>query len=111
MKKWFIPLISLTLALAITGSVAGFALTNGESGAADQDPTGEITHGDPTYDEWLSDFGDGKVLTSADDIDPELILEPSSPMKPICADFGCGIGDGKVVTSANDIDPELILVR
>ncbi|MCH8206074.1 MAG: hypothetical protein IH956_03620 [Chloroflexi bacterium] len=42
MKKWFIPLISLTLALAITGSVAGFALTNGESGAADQDPTGTI---------------------------------------------------------------------
>jgi len=71
--------------------------------------SGEITHGDPTYDEWLSDFGDGKVVTSVDDIDPELILEPSSPMKPICADFGCGIGDRKVLTSADDIDPELIL--
>ena len=28
--------------------------------------TGEITHGDPTYDEWLSDFGDGRVVTSID---------------------------------------------
>ena len=39
-------------------------------------PPGEITHGDPTYDEWILDFGDGigdgKVVTSIDDIDPNV---------------------------------------
>ena len=94
MKKSLISLIGLIMVIAVAATVMGFALGNG-SGSPVQDPTGEITHGDPTYDEWLSDFGDGKVLTNADDIDPELIL-----------DFGDGIGDGKVLTSADDIDPD-----
>ena len=52
MKKWMIPLISLTLALAVAGLVAGFSLTGG-SGSPAQDPTGtsiddiDPTHGDP----------------------------------------------------------------
>ncbi len=137
MKKWLVPLIGLTIALALgtVGAVTAFALTS--DGGSDnpqvpngRDTAGEVLHGDPTYDEWIIDFGDGigdgkalhgdpsyderildfgdgKVLTSADDIDPELILEPSSPMKPICVDFGCGIGDGRVVTSIDDIDPNV----
>ncbi len=157
MKKWLVPLIGLTIALALgtVGAVTAFALTS--DGGSDNpqvphggDTAGEVLHGDPTYDEWIIDFGDGigdgkalhgdpsyderildfgdgKVLTSADGIDPELILEPSSPMKPICVDFGCGIGDGKVlhgdptyeewlsnykptqdpVTSIDEIDPNV----
>ncbi len=157
MKKWLVPLIGLTIALVLgtVGAVTAFALTS--DGGSDNpqvpnggDTAGEVLHGDPTYDEWIIDFGDGigdgkalhgdpsyyerildfgdgKVLTSADGIDPELILEPSSPMKPICVDFGCGIGDGKVlhgdptyeewlsnykptqdpVTSIDEIDPNV----
>ena len=110
MKKWMIRLISVSFALAVVGAVTGFTLSGGSASPA-EDLTGVAPHSDPTYDEWMLDFGDGigdgKVLTIADDIDPELILEPSSPMKPICVDFGCGIGDGEVVTSIDDIDPNV----
>jgi len=75
MKQPLISLIGLIVVIAVAATVMGFALGSG-SGSPAQDPTGEITHGDPTYDEWLSDFGDGigdgKVLTSADDIDPNV---------------------------------------
>lgn len=33
---------------------------------------GVAPHGDPTYDKWLSDFGDENVVTSIDDIDPSV---------------------------------------
>ncbi len=133
MKKKLIPLIGLTLSLAVAGIMMGFTLSDG-SGAPAQDPAGQIEepsgnrgpirsdegidsnqpvdtsgwkvatgiddidpnvcnlmhnrapctaeelgelgngpmHGDPTYDEWLSDFGGGKVVTSIDDIDPNV---------------------------------------
>ena len=77
MKKWLISAVTLTLALGTAGAVTAFALT--ADGGSDNpevpnggDTTGDILHGDPTYEEWLSDFGDGKVVTSIDDIDPNV---------------------------------------
>ena len=121
MKKWLIPLASLTLALAVSGTVAAFTLTGGTDVAA-QDPagqaddvpltsaaceentppedcndtpvigdgptgtgdyksspeefdglnsTGTTLHGDPTYEQWLAEFGSRQdPVTSIDDIDP-----------------------------------------
>ncbi len=98
MKKWMITLIGLTFTLAVAGIVTGFTLNAG-SGEPAQDPTatsiddidpnvcnaihninactpeeledlGVAPHGDPTYDDWLSDFGDGRVVTSIDNVDP-----------------------------------------
>ena len=98
MKKWMITLIGLTFTLAVAGIVTGFTLNAG-SGEPAQDPDatsiddidpkvcnaihninactpeeledlGVAPHGDSTYDEWLSDFGDGKVVTSIDNVDP-----------------------------------------
>ena len=98
MKKWMITLIGLTFTLAVAGIVIGFTLNAG-SGEPAQDPDatsiddidpkvcnaihninactpeeledlGVAPHGDSTYDEWLSDFGDGKVVTSIDNVDP-----------------------------------------
>ena len=98
MKKWMITLIGLTFTLAVAGIVTGFTLNTG-SGEPAQDPDatsiddidpkvcnaihdinactpeeledlGVAPHGDSTYDEWLSDFGDGKVVTSIDNVDP-----------------------------------------
>ena len=91
-------LIGLTFTLAVAGIVTGFTLNAG-SGEPAQDPDatsiddidpkvcnaihninactpeeledlGVAPHGDSTYDEWLSDFGDGKVVTSIDNVDP-----------------------------------------
>ena len=98
MKKWLISAVTLTLALSTAGVVTAFALTS--DGGSDNtqvpnggDTAGEGLHGDPTYDEWILDFeggiGDGKVLTSADDIDPEWI-----------SDFG----DGNVCDYIHDIN-------
>ena len=75
MKKWLISLITLTFSLATVGVVAGFTLTGGGDDSQRTDPPVEDTlHVDPTYDEWILDFGDGigdgKVVTSIDDIDP-----------------------------------------
>ena len=74
MKKWLISAVTLTLALSAAGAVTAFAMTGGggSDSAGGADTAGEVTHGDPTYEEWISDFGDGKVLTSADDIDPNV---------------------------------------
>ena len=91
-------MIGLTFTLAVAGIVTGFTLNAG-SGEPAQDPDatsiddidpkvcnaihninactpeeledlGVAPHGDSTYDEWLSDFGDGKVVTSIDNVDP-----------------------------------------
>ena len=77
MKKWLISAVKLTFALGTAGAVTTFAI--GAGGGRDNpevpkvaDTAGEVLHGDPTYDEWLSDFGDGKVVTSIDDIDPNI---------------------------------------
>ena len=74
-KKWLASAVTLTFALGTVGVVTAFALTADGGSANPQvpnsgDTAGEVLHGDPTYDEWLSDFGDGKVVTSIDDIDP-----------------------------------------
>ena len=98
MKKWMITLIGLTFTLAVAGIVTGFTLNAGSGEPApdpdatsidDIDPKvcnaihninactpeeledlGVAPHGDSTYDKWLSDFGDGKVVTSIDNVDP-----------------------------------------
>ena len=77
LKKWLISAITLTFALGTIGAVTAFALTS-DGGSDDPqvpnggDTAGEVLHGDPTYEQWLSDFGDGKVATSIDDIDPNV---------------------------------------
>ena len=78
-KKWLISAVTLTFALGTAGAVTAFALTTDGGGDNTQvpnsrDTAGEVLHGDPTYEEWLSDFplGDGKVVTSIDDIDPNV---------------------------------------
>ena len=77
MKKWLISAVTLTFALGTAGAVTAFALT--ADGGSDNpqvpeggDTAGEVLHGDPTYEQWLSDRGDGKVVTSIDDIDPNV---------------------------------------
>ena len=70
-KKWLLPLLSLTLALTTVG--AAFALTSAGGGdsAGGTDTAGEVTHGDPTYEEWLSNYQPNQgPVTSVDDIDP-----------------------------------------
>ena len=66
--KWFVASITLTLALATAGAVTAFAMVS--DGNSDNL---QILDSDPTYDQWVLDFGDGigdgKVVTSIDDID------------------------------------------
>ena len=61
MKKWLILAATLTLTLATAGTVTAFALAgDGGSKSADDDNTaGEVTDGDPTYDERILDVGGG----------------------------------------------------
>ena len=143
----------MTLALAVAGIFAGFTL-NGGSGSPAQDPIATSiddidpkvcnaihninactpeeleeagirpTHGDPTYDEWLSDHGDEKVVTSIDDIDPNVCnlmhnRKPCTPEElgelgiapthgdPTYDEWLSDRGDEKVVTSIDDIDPNV----
>ena len=76
MKKWLISAVTLTLALGTAGTITAFALTaSGGNGPEVQDgaeTTGDVLHGDPTYEEWLADFGGETVATSIDDIDPDV---------------------------------------
>ena len=77
MKKWLISAITLTFALGTAGAVTAFAITaDGRSDNPDvrngTETAGDVLHGDPTYEQWLSDHGDGKVVTSIDDIDPNV---------------------------------------
>ena len=77
LKKWLISAVTLTLALGTAGAVTAFALS-GDGGSDNPevpnggDTAGEALHGDPTYEQWLSDFGEGTVATSIDDIDPNV---------------------------------------
>ena len=77
LKKWLISAITLTFGLGTIGAVTAFALTS-DGGSDDPqvpnggDTAGEVLHGDPTCEHWLSDFGDGKVATSINDIDPNV---------------------------------------
>ena len=76
MRKWLISAVTLTLALGTAGTITAFALTNGGSDDPEvqdgAETTGEVLHGDPTYEQWLSDFGGETVATSIDDIDPDV---------------------------------------
>ena len=75
-----IPLIGLTIVLALgtVGVVTAFALTN--DGGSDNpqvpnggDTAGEVLHGDPTYEEWLSKYKPTPgPVTSIDEIDPNV---------------------------------------
>ena len=77
MKRWLISAVTLTLALGTAEAVTAFDLTAG--GVSDnpqvydgENTAGEVLHGDPTYEQWLSDQRDGKVDSSNDDIDPNV---------------------------------------
>ncbi|MCH9017633.1 MAG: hypothetical protein IIB89_07740 [Chloroflexi bacterium] len=81
MKKKLIPLIGLTLSLAVAGIIMGFTLSGG-SGAPAQDPAGQIEEpsgnrppirSDESIDsDQAVDTTDWKVATSIDDIDPNV---------------------------------------
>ncbi len=76
MNKWVIILVVVTLAIGASSSVV-FALTADGGGDNPEVPNGtesagEVSPGLPSDDESLSDFGDGRVVTSIDDIDPNV---------------------------------------
>ena len=81
MKKKWIALIGLTLTIAVAGIIMGFTLSGG-SGAPAQDPAGQIEepsgNGPPIlFHEGVDsdqhvDSSDWKVVTSIDDIDPDI---------------------------------------
>ena len=77
MKTWLISAVTLTLALVTAGAVMAFALT-GDAGSDNPEvpsgkgSAGEVSPNLPGYDESLSDFGDLRVVTSIDDIDPNV---------------------------------------
>jgi len=75
-RKWLISAVILAMALGTGGAVTAFALT-GDGGGDPTDGTntaGEVTlHGDPTYEEWLSNYQPNQgPATSIDDIDPNV---------------------------------------
>ena len=75
MNKWVIILVAVTLAIGASSGVV-FALTAAGGGNNPEVPNstesvGEVSPGLPGDDESLSDFGDGLVVTSIDDIDPD----------------------------------------
>ena len=74
MKKRLISVFTLTAALAIAGAGMAFALAGdpGNDDPNDTDTAGQVSDDVPIYDEGLSDLGDGKVVTSIDDIDPDV---------------------------------------
>jgi len=74
MNKWVIILVAVALAIGASSGVV-FALTADGGGDNPEVPNGtesagEVLPGLPSDDESLSDFGDGRVVTSIDDIDP-----------------------------------------
>ena len=74
-KKWLISVAILTLALSTAGAITAFALTGDSEGDSGDGAkiAGDLDQGIPTYEEWLSKYGDtqGRV-TSIDDIDPNV---------------------------------------
>ena len=138
-KKWFISAVTLAFALGTAGAITVFAMTAND----DEDnpetsnvvnTSGEVSDSLPTYDEWLSDFGDGKVVTSIDGIDPDVcdyihninactaeeleklgnlaaiswVVDPDNNVgDPTYDEWVSDHGDGKVVTSIDDIDPDV----
>ena len=73
MKKRWVTLIGLTVALATAAAISAFTLTGGGGDNNDglKHVPVETTHGDPIYEEWLSDIGSSQgLVTSIDDIDP-----------------------------------------
>ena len=75
-RKWLISAAILALALGTAGAVTASALTgDGVGDPPDGTNTaGEVTlHGDPTYEEWLSNYQPNQgPVTSIDDIDPNV---------------------------------------
>ena len=75
MKKWIIAVVIFTLSLNTAGGVTAFTLTNnGESNNADgTNMAGEVSHGIPAHEEWLSNYKPTQdPVTSIDDIDPNV---------------------------------------
>ena len=117
MKKWIVSTVTLTLTLGIAGSVTAFAFI-GDGGGDDLGApgpggtVGEVSHGDPTYDDWLSDLGEGPFLniTGIGGVARPLPSETYgevSPGFPTYDEWLSDFGGGKVVTSIDDIDPNV----
>ena len=71
---------------------------------------GEVSHGDPTYDDWLSDLGEGTILTGIGGVvspGPSGTYGEVSPGLPTYDEWLSDFGGGKVVTSIDDIDPNV----
>lgn len=108
MRKWLILAVTLTLALGTVGTVTAFALAgDGGNDSADDtntagevpnggDTVGEVLHGDPTYDEWILDFGDG--------IGDGKVLHGDPTYEEWLANYQPNQGP---VTSIDDIDPNV----
>ena len=73
-KKRLISIFTLTAALGIAGAGMAFALAGepGNDNRDDTDAAGQVSDGVPLSDEGPSDSGGGKVVTSIDDIDPDV---------------------------------------
>ncbi len=76
-KKWLILVGTLALALGIAGAVTAFALAADGSKdnpaiLDDADGAADATSGLPSYDEGETDSRGGTVVTSIDDIDPNV---------------------------------------
>ena len=84
LRKWLISAIILTLAVGTAGTITTFALTDsGGDGPEVQDRAGttwEDPHGDPTYEEWLSDHGDETVVTSSAKSPTDGLCLPAVPL-------------------------------
>ena len=115
MKKWIVSTVTLTLTLGIAGSVTAFGFI-GDGGGDDLGApgpggaVGEVSHGDPTYDDWLSDLGEGTILTGIGGVvspGPSGTYGEVSPGIPTSDEWLSDFGGGKVVTSIDDIDPNV----
>ena len=106
MRKWLISAVILTLALGTAGVVTAFALTSGggSDSAEGTDTGGPALHGDPTYEEWLSnhalpeDESASTLVTTQDEgggIEPGFEVEDSP--EPLLVD-----GEHQYHQSLND---------
>ena len=114
MTKWLISAITLTFALGAAGALTAFALTgdggDGPEVSGGPESVGEISPGLPRYDEWLSEFGDQKVVTSSDDIDPNVCnlvhnITPCTPEE--LAELGIAPAPGSIAVGEPDPETEI----
>ncbi len=135
MKKWLIPLIVLTLSLAVAGIVTGFTLSGGYGGQP-QDPGGQGQIGDGHQNSEEPSGQQNPIRSSDEGMDSEgchwvhnntacdgnsTLEDPPLPtyedwlrdhgtdrvdtVQPVGSDESIDPGEWKVVTSIDDIEP------